>query len=881
MPIQLNDGIRLAAPRYLDVRKGKFVGGASVPYDSTVEALAGIPITRRAEGLIVYVKNGLVIEQWQFVGGVADVNLVLIFDATGSGGGVQSVTGLNTDNGDPQNPVIYLSSDESTLTGDGTPVNPLQLNQVFTDGTTITGLGTEIDPLVVIGGGGGGPDTNFATDDLTFTGDRVHVLDGNILEIDDSQGALLYMNPVTFETDLVATDGTDFAQITLSGNSVSTDVAFNAQAQSGANSVQINGNAFSNNLSFVAGNIHFTGPIQAFDYGSGTVTGTPTQLAAFDASGNIIEVALGGGTDTNFGISDITFTGDRTHDLDSNILEIIQASTPFFTLDPTLDNENAFVAIQNPTSGSTGQFVTASTAIDVYAKIEAIGDSGASTASVTCSGFESAPSINNYRADLHLFNNIIRCQDYGAGAITGTPTKFAAFDASGNVIEVDLSGGADTNFAISNLTLTGDRTHNLNGNLLTIADGLNEYITLNATAFSAGYGSTDGLTSSSGLTTIANGATNAVLAQLVATNTGNAVGISLDAVGNEALYLAGLHTFNGLLRGQLYGTGVITGTPEYLAAFDATGNVIEVALGGGGGGNTIYTGDDDLVSNRTVGLNNFDLRIADAADNNFFYVNSSSTEAFLGSTDGTANGAFYSASSTSGNNIVFQITADDGTNEVSIKGDSLLDQITYDVASNFFTGAVGVGDVAELFRVSDGTNVFIDISPGGFTSDIAASDGIALSSLHLTADSTGTSNFVLSSSNGGGGLVSIEGQPSTGSGVIIYTADTHFYDNGSISAVRDGGSIAISGATDNSYSALIVDILTGGGLKLENLTANNAAIFASNVTGDLVFQLPDRAGTIVAVNDADDFVNDAAAAVGGVPVGAMYHNNGIIRLRRV
>jgi len=40
-------------------------------------------------------------------------------------GGVQSVTGLNTDNTDPANPVIQISVDGVSIIGDGTPGNPL------------------------------------------------------------------------------------------------------------------------------------------------------------------------------------------------------------------------------------------------------------------------------------------------------------------------------------------------------------------------------------------------------------------------------------------------------------------------------------------------------------------------------------------------------------------------------------------------------------------------------------------------------------------------------------------------------------------------------------------------------------------------------------
>jgi hypothetical protein len=56
---------------------------------------------------------------------IANINIAL-------GDTVQSVTGLNTDNTDPQNPIVRIS----------------------VDGTTITGLGTPASPLVAIGGGG-------------------------------------------------------------------------------------------------------------------------------------------------------------------------------------------------------------------------------------------------------------------------------------------------------------------------------------------------------------------------------------------------------------------------------------------------------------------------------------------------------------------------------------------------------------------------------------------------------------------------------------------------------------------------------------------------------------------------------------------------------
>jgi hypothetical protein len=50
---------------------------------------------------------------------------IIISSTGGGGGGVQSVTGLDTDNTDPANPVIQIAVDGVTITGDGTAGNPL------------------------------------------------------------------------------------------------------------------------------------------------------------------------------------------------------------------------------------------------------------------------------------------------------------------------------------------------------------------------------------------------------------------------------------------------------------------------------------------------------------------------------------------------------------------------------------------------------------------------------------------------------------------------------------------------------------------------------------------------------------------------------------
>jgi len=67
----------------------------------------------------------------------------------GTGGGVQSVSGLNTDNTDPANPMVQISVDGVTITGAGTPGSPLVsvgggsqtpwLSNINADGYTLFG----------------------------------------------------------------------------------------------------------------------------------------------------------------------------------------------------------------------------------------------------------------------------------------------------------------------------------------------------------------------------------------------------------------------------------------------------------------------------------------------------------------------------------------------------------------------------------------------------------------------------------------------------------------------------------------------------------------------------------------------------------------------
>jgi len=104
--------------------------------------------------------------------------------SSGSGGGVESVTGLNTDNTDPLNPVIDISV-SSGITGAGTPVSPLiassrGLYSQTSDSTPVSGT----LPLTLIGSGEGSltiPANTFNVGD-SFRADFGGLMSANIGE---------------------------------------------------------------------------------------------------------------------------------------------------------------------------------------------------------------------------------------------------------------------------------------------------------------------------------------------------------------------------------------------------------------------------------------------------------------------------------------------------------------------------------------------------------------------------------------------------------------------------------------------------------------------------------------------------------------------------
>lgn len=92
MAQNINDNLRLHAPKLLDDRAG--------PYASVAAALAGIPAYQRCPGLEVVVEVGGVQKKYWFDGGIADVDLVEI--PSGGSGCYEPKNSIEVDAGELQ-----------------------------------------------------------------------------------------------------------------------------------------------------------------------------------------------------------------------------------------------------------------------------------------------------------------------------------------------------------------------------------------------------------------------------------------------------------------------------------------------------------------------------------------------------------------------------------------------------------------------------------------------------------------------------------------------------------------------------------------------------------------------------------------------------------
>lgn len=74
MAIVQNDNLDVRSPKPVDKRSMKFVSGVATPYASVAEAHAAI--TYKSAGVPIYISVGGTTVEHQYIGGLAQVNLV-------------------------------------------------------------------------------------------------------------------------------------------------------------------------------------------------------------------------------------------------------------------------------------------------------------------------------------------------------------------------------------------------------------------------------------------------------------------------------------------------------------------------------------------------------------------------------------------------------------------------------------------------------------------------------------------------------------------------------------------------------------------------------------------------------------------------------------
>ena len=141
------------------------------------------------------------------------------------------------------------------------------------------------------------------------------------------------------------------------------------------------------------------------------------------------------------------------------------------------------------------------------------------------------------------------------------------------------------------------------------------------------------------------------------------------------------------------------------------------------------------------------------------------------------------------------------------------------------------------------------------------------------------------------------------SGIIANSGVPGSQDLESVTSIGNTTSLAIvsSGGVYADGGSGIGSAIEANGTLILNTTGNTATVKATNVsTGNCALELPDTedktlaiavttgsvkyadiTGQIEILSPAWNYLNDAAAAAGGIPVGGLYHTSGTVKIRLV
>lgn len=262
-------------------------------------------------------------------------------------------------------------------------------------------------------------DTNFATSNLTFTGNRTHNLAGFSCTM---SGANNFDISGTGNITLDADTGVNLTANTINGIGLSTTGSTTNQAQ----------------LSTI---LLTTSKVYRFPDTGGVIPITVNGVAA-DSLGNIILTLP---VDTNFANNDLTFPADRTHNLNNH--SILYNNSVLYQINATSN------IILNNTTGNN-RF------------------------SVTANGLEfRTNTVNSVRLKTDNVTVLRTLQTPDASGVLVLSVNGITADNAGNIV---VPGFTDTNFANTNLTFSANRTHALSGFSATFSGG--SAFTIGATA---------------------------------------------------------------------------------------------------------------------------------------------------------------------------------------------------------------------------------------------------------------------------------------------------------------------------------------------------------------------------------------------------------------
>lgn len=386
--------------------------------------------------------------------------------------------------------------------------------------------------------------------------------------------------------------------------------------------------------------------------------------------------AGGGGSDGNFAENDLTFDGNRTHDLDGFGLTINGGTAAtnggnFTVTAPAgsgaTGNGGDIILIGGASAG-TGESGT----VQITGGLDAEGTSNGGNVIITSGG-----AVSSDVGSIYLIG--ANATDQGRGG--------QIYLTGGNA-EGESEGGGE-------ISITGGvgGSNSGNGGAITINGGV------------PGSGGIPG-------TILING------------GIASAVG-----VGGEIQIRAGL---GGVTSGN-GGALLISGGN---ADGDGDGGNLSISSGAGAGagdpGIIQYTG----LSHNFIG-NTF--QISDYASNVLASTNGSTFTSFFGATDETASTYFTALADLTGTDVYFDLTSDDGTNPaVSVRGDGIANTLAYTAANGHtFTGSIlPVSDNST--DIGSASVAFQDIYGKIINLDGSTSDGVALASDALGNTFSGT-----------------------------------------------------------------------------------------------------------------------------------------------